>query len=286
MELFDKLIVPILNYGSEVWGFHDAPEIERVHLKFCKSILGVKTSVQNDFVYGELQRRPLKYARIMNILKYWLKIVHGEKSHYVNTCYLHTLKTLETSNTSSWVRGVKCMLESNGFRDVWLCQGVGNRELFVKIFNDRLNDVFFQNWSERLSMSSRAIFYRNIKTNWSFAQYLELVNVTQHRKALCRLLVSSHRLRIETSRWEKPPVPREMRLCELCHRDIEDEFHFVLVCTAYVVIRNKYIKKYYWNRPSMFKLVQLVNSDSRKSINGLAKYVYQAFKLRNNIIRV
>ena len=67
MELFDKLIVPILNYGSEVWGFHDAPEIERVHLKFCKSILGVKTSVQNDFVYGELQRRPLKYARIMNI---------------------------------------------------------------------------------------------------------------------------------------------------------------------------------------------------------------------------
>ena len=36
----------------------------------------------------------------------------------------------------------------------------------------------------------------------------------------------------------------------------------------------------------MFKLVQLVNSDSRKSINGLAKYVYQAFKLRNNIIRV
>ena len=31
MELFDKLISPILNYGSEVWGFHDAPEIEKVY---------------------------------------------------------------------------------------------------------------------------------------------------------------------------------------------------------------------------------------------------------------
>ena len=69
MELFDKLISPILNYGSEVWGFHDAPEIEKVHLKFCKNILGVKTSVQTDFVYGELHRLPMKYARTINILK-------------------------------------------------------------------------------------------------------------------------------------------------------------------------------------------------------------------------
>ena len=80
MELCDKLISPILNYGSEVWGFHDAPEIEKVHLKFCKNILGVKNSVQNDFVYGELHRLPMKYARTVNILKYWLKIVHGEKN--------------------------------------------------------------------------------------------------------------------------------------------------------------------------------------------------------------
>ena len=112
---------------------------------------------------------------------------------------------METSDADCWARFVKCMLESNGFSDVWLCQGVGDRELFVKIFTERLNYVFFQNWSERLSMSSRAIFYKSIKQNWSFGQYLEHVNVTQHRKALCRLIVSSHRLRIETGRWERPP---------------------------------------------------------------------------------
>ena len=31
-ELFDKLITPILNYGSQVWGFSKAKHIERVHL--------------------------------------------------------------------------------------------------------------------------------------------------------------------------------------------------------------------------------------------------------------
>ena len=33
LELFDKLITPILNYGCEVWGFIQANAIERVHLQ-------------------------------------------------------------------------------------------------------------------------------------------------------------------------------------------------------------------------------------------------------------
>ena len=42
LELFDKLVLPILTYGCEVWGFHTAISIERVHLQFCKRLLGVK----------------------------------------------------------------------------------------------------------------------------------------------------------------------------------------------------------------------------------------------------
>ena len=36
-ELFDRLIAPILMYESEVWGFHSADAVERVHLSFCSS---------------------------------------------------------------------------------------------------------------------------------------------------------------------------------------------------------------------------------------------------------
>ena len=55
LDLFDKLISPSLNFGSEVWGFAKADNIERVHLQFCKKkLLSVKQCTQNDFVYGEL----------------------------------------------------------------------------------------------------------------------------------------------------------------------------------------------------------------------------------------
>ena len=54
LDLFEKLITPILNYGSQVWVFAC---IERVHLQFCKRLLGVKKCTQNDFVYGDLGLR-------------------------------------------------------------------------------------------------------------------------------------------------------------------------------------------------------------------------------------
>jgi len=60
LELFDKLRLPIMNYCSEVWGFHVINAIQRVHLHFCNDILGVKKTTQHDFVYGELGRMPLQ----------------------------------------------------------------------------------------------------------------------------------------------------------------------------------------------------------------------------------
>ena len=58
LQLFDSLVVSILNYGCESWGFLNAECIERVHRKFLKYILNVKTSTNNYAVYKELGRYP------------------------------------------------------------------------------------------------------------------------------------------------------------------------------------------------------------------------------------
>ena len=33
-DLFDQMILPILTYGCEVWGYHKVDAIERVHREF------------------------------------------------------------------------------------------------------------------------------------------------------------------------------------------------------------------------------------------------------------
>jgi hypothetical protein len=42
LDLFDKIVKPILLYGCEIWGVGNNDIVERVHLKFCKIILHVK----------------------------------------------------------------------------------------------------------------------------------------------------------------------------------------------------------------------------------------------------
>ena len=37
IKLFDSMILPILNYGCEVWGFHPAPNVEALHFKNFKA---------------------------------------------------------------------------------------------------------------------------------------------------------------------------------------------------------------------------------------------------------
>jgi hypothetical protein len=60
LNLFDKIVKPILLYGCEIWGLGKNDIIERVHLKFCKLLLRLKVSTTNFKVYGELGRYPLE----------------------------------------------------------------------------------------------------------------------------------------------------------------------------------------------------------------------------------
>ena len=39
LDLFDKIVLPILIYGAEIWGTKYAGPIEVVHIKYCEYIL-------------------------------------------------------------------------------------------------------------------------------------------------------------------------------------------------------------------------------------------------------
>ena len=87
LNLFDKMVTPVLSYGCEVWGFHTASAIERVHLKLCKLVLKVSKSTCNETIYGELERYLLIIERKVRILSYWLKIVLNDPILLVQKVY-------------------------------------------------------------------------------------------------------------------------------------------------------------------------------------------------------
>ena len=40
-SLFDKVVLPILCYGAEIWGYERRERIERVQIKLLKRVFGV-----------------------------------------------------------------------------------------------------------------------------------------------------------------------------------------------------------------------------------------------------
>ena len=50
----DHTVVPILNYGVEVWGYNEWHEIEKLHLLACKYTSGINNSTPTDGEHAEL----------------------------------------------------------------------------------------------------------------------------------------------------------------------------------------------------------------------------------------
>ena len=81
--LFDTLVRPILLFNCEIWGIKISKELELFHLKFLKSILGVKTTTNTCLVYIETGRYPLYITIYKLIIKYWLKLIVTPKHRYI-----------------------------------------------------------------------------------------------------------------------------------------------------------------------------------------------------------
>lgn len=159
---------------------------------------------------------------------------------------------------------------------------MGNTNIFLSLFKQRVKDNFIQNWNDQLRNSTRASTYI-LFADFRFSRYLDIIPVIKYRYALTRLRTSSHMLEIEIGRWTKPHVtPRSERKCQLCN-SLEDEFHFILECPLYNEFRLKYIKKYYWKRPNIPKFIDLFTSENRKEIRNLSMFIFHSMKKRDDI---
>ena len=90
-KLFDTTILPILTYGSEVWGVYlnidstkwDKCEIEQTHLQFCKHFIGINRSSTNHLTRYETGRYPIKLHIDYKILTFHKHILSMPKASVV-----------------------------------------------------------------------------------------------------------------------------------------------------------------------------------------------------------
>ena len=100
-------------------------------------------------------------------------------------------------------------------------------------------------WKHKIGSSSKLYFYRKVKHNFSSEKYLDIVqNSNGFSKKTVKLRISNYSLLVETKRYSRPKIPRENRICELCHlNEVEDETHLLFYCPQYTTFRDAFMGK-------------------------------------------
>ena len=105
-----------------------------------------------------------------------------------------------------------------------------------------------QAWLNTIHNGSKLRSYAIFKRDFFLEKYL-LQESLVNRKNLTRLRISSHKLWVETGRFKKTPL--DNRSCAMCDKGlVEDEFHFIISCTAYEKPRDhlfKYLSSFSWH---------------------------------------
>ena len=131
---------------------------------------------------------PLQVNTFYAIIKYWFKILESDNTKCIRYAYELMLSDLHRKpNTVNWA--YKVILSSLGFYEVWLTQGVGNKNMLLSELKLRLNDNCIQYWDSRLTDSSRAKFYCLFSDFLNWLNDMPIVSLTcQYRSCISKLI--------------------------------------------------------------------------------------------------
>ena len=266
IQLFESVVMPILLYGVEVWGFQHLDKAEKVYLKFLKILLKVNKSTTSNMVYGELGVYPLHVYAKSRIINYWARLLTGPQNKLSVVLYKTILKLYQEGNsTFKWLNNVKAILDNNGLSNIWKNQTFPSLAWLKNSISQRSKDQFVQNWHSQIFDSGKCLNYRIFKTEFKCESYI-LSLPDNFRQTLTKFRCRNHKLPTEIDAYAR--IDRNKRTCKLCKSaDIGDEYHYLLVCDFLAEHRRALLSKYYNNKPSTQKLHQLLNSGVKTLIN-------------------
>ena len=210
-HIFDHTIQPIITYGSEIWGPFSSQKLlskkdylfnmcdklpqEKLHLKFCKYLLGVNSKATNLAVRGETGRYPILLQILTNMFKYLIHL-KTSKNDLLKEAY-ELSKELSNKGVDSWVCFIKSLLS---YLNIKVDIGSDYKHLHRKVLKVLISK-FTLFWTEKINANTdsnhqqhnKLRTYCCFKQNFSLEKYLQFGSKNQ-RRTLCKFRISNHKL--------------------------------------------------------------------------------------------
>ena len=149
-----------------MWGHHPCPEIETIHLKFCKFALG--SQLLHAVWPAKLGCYPVVYRRKILMVNYWLSLHNWNAPAFVAEAY-RMLLNLNQQGQQTWLTRVRNILRDAGLNYIWhnlwdVCPLES-----VEILRVTLQDQYTQHWCSLLQATAGKLqTYKQFKRNLTF----------------------------------------------------------------------------------------------------------------------
>lgn len=265
LDVFDKTILPILTYGCEIWGHSNVEPIEVFYRKFLKRTLGLRKTAPNCMVYGETGRKNIALIVKQRMITFWMRL---EKSERKLSGMLHITRkttTESTQNRSCWHSFMKNLVGSLGIYYLWNLAKYANESEVKNYVKGVLSDWWLQNWRNEVDNLKIGKCYQILKRDPLREPYLDFLSSKDQkdfsRFRCAHLMFPANNHEIESR-------------CGYCNDDsIADEYHVILECPQFNLIRTCFMPRYYRSYPTRDKFYELMNSKNRKTIKNLLKFL-------------
>jgi hypothetical protein len=237
MKLFDNTVVPILTYGSEIFGYENLDLLEKVHSTFLRRLTYARKSTPKYMLHGELGRYPIYINVYTKMISFWTRLLLGKENKLSSKIYYYMLN--QTNTNFKWTNKIKEILTQIGRPDIWLNQQfIINKNLHITV-KQTLIDQYKQHWASLLQNSNKGRIYNSFKHALEYEKYFNILQKKDYI-TLFKFRTCNNRLPIETARWSRDNTINN--ICKLCNsREIGSEQHYLLNCHFFNSERNLYI---------------------------------------------
>ena len=262
IHLFDTLILPILLYGCEIWGFENVEQIEVFRRKYLRYILQVRKSTPNAMVYGELGRYELRYMIWQRMANFW-KSIARENGNYSNVIYG---AIVENNFENKWLISIKNILINCGIPRANEYANFINDGEFRNFVKRCCLDLAIQSWHVKIRTSSLCETYSTFKHQLKLESYLHCLKPREGTQLSTFKCAPSFLPNVRNK------IANETSLvCPFCGLKCNpDEYHLLLTCNEFSEKREELLPEFLYEYPNVIKFDQLMNSTNNTQLRNLA----------------
>ena len=176
--------------------------IEKVHVKFCKFILGVNKRSVNLAVKGEMGRFPVSFSSILQAFKYWYHF--QESSNSLLREASSVCRDLHDKGVSTWFSFYDSISKSINIK-------ADDPSVMLQSF---LYEKFRIYWSNTISSFSKLKTNVSFKSKFCMEGYFDTILNRTHRIWYTKIRISNQSFAVKTGSFSK--ITRDERLCLFC----------------------------------------------------------------------